>query len=131
LKGKHSADLTTIKNIEEQGFNDVVLMVSKGDLVTFQLLGQTEEPLSPLPRAEETGILSIFRAICSSPNLGEFDVIGEVLGFKKTLQDFSMSRVKTQVDMNRDQFIIDGYPIPSFLKEAEERKAILPPGDPY
>ena len=41
-----------------------------------------------------------------------------------------MSRVKTQVDMNRDQFIIDGYPIPSFLKEAEERKAILPPETP-
>ena len=64
-------------------------MVSKGDLVTFQLVGQTEEPLSPLPRAEETGILSIFRAICPSSDVCELDVIGEVLGFKKILQDLS------------------------------------------
>jgi hypothetical protein len=120
LKGKHGADLTTIKYIEEQGFDDVVLMVSKGDLVTFQLVGQTEEPLSPLPRAEETGVLSIFRAICFSSNLGEFDVIREVLGFKKVFQDFSSVGVETQVDVNRDQFIIDGYSISSFLKEAEE-----------
>jgi hypothetical protein len=90
-----------------------------------------EEPLSPLPRTEETGVLSILRAIRLSSDVGELDVIGEVLGFKKTLQDFSLFRVKTQVDVNRDQLITDGNSIPSLVKETEECEAILSSRDPH
>jgi hypothetical protein len=90
-----------------------------------------EDPLSPFPGAEETGIFPILRAICSFSYIGEFNVIRETLCFKKILQDFCPFGVKTGVDVNRNQFVINGNTLPALLKEVEKREAIFSSGDPH
>ena len=51
LEGKHGADLTAVKHVEKEGFDDIVLMVAKADLITFEAVRQLEKQLPPLPRA--------------------------------------------------------------------------------
>jgi hypothetical protein len=120
LKGEHGADLTTVKNIEKKCLNDVVLMMAKGDLVALQPMGQMEDLLSSLPGAEETGVLPILRTIGFPPDVCEFDMIGEPLFFKIFLQDFSSPGVKTEVDVNRNQFIIGLNPFSPLVEKVEE-----------
>jgi hypothetical protein len=102
LKRKHGANLRTVKNVQEKRFDDVVLMMPESNLVTSQPMGQMEEQLSPFPRAEEAGVLSILAAIRLFPDVSKLDMIGEVTGFEKILEDLGSSGFKTQIDVNRD-----------------------------
>jgi hypothetical protein len=77
LKGKHGADLSTVKNIEKKGFDDIVLVMAKGNLVTFETMSKMEETFSPFPGTEETGVFPILGAIRSPPDIGELDVVRE------------------------------------------------------
>jgi hypothetical protein len=89
------------------------------------MVPQLKKPLSPLPRTEETGIFPILRTVRLSSNIGEFDMIGETLPFKIILQDFGFSRTKTEVDVNGDQFVMDGNPFQTLFQEVKQGEAIL------
>jgi hypothetical protein len=87
LKRKHGADLGTVKNIEEKGLNDIIFVVTQGDLVTFEPVGNMEKTFSSFPGAKETRIFSILSAIRLNPDIGELNVVREPFCFKKILQD--------------------------------------------
>jgi hypothetical protein len=105
--------------------------MSQGDLIAFQTVGQMKDKLSPFPGAEEAGILSIFRTICLRPNVCKLDVVGETFCFKKIFQGVGPFVVETQVNVNWNQFVMDGNMFSPLVKEVEKCEAILPSRDSY
>jgi hypothetical protein len=93
--------------------------MSKGDLVTFEMMSKMEKTFSSLPRAEEAGIFSILLAVRSSPDISKLDMVRKSFGFEKIPQDFSPSRIKAKIDKNRKEFVMDGDSFTSFVKEVE------------
>jgi hypothetical protein len=88
LKGNHGADLGAIKNVKQEGLNDIVFVVAEGDLIAFETMGKMEQAFSPFPGAKETGVFSILGAVCPRSDIGELDVERESSRFTKFLQDF-------------------------------------------
>jgi hypothetical protein len=105
--------------------------MAKGDFVAFKTMSEMEQALSSFPGTEETGIFAILRAVRPSPDIGELNVVREPFRFKKILQDFGLLRIKAKVNVNREEFIMNGDPFASFLKEVEERQAILSSRDSH
>jgi hypothetical protein len=120
LKGKHGADLCTVKNIEKERLNNIVFVVTQRDLVTFEPMGKMEKTFSSFPGAEETRIFSILSAIRLHPDIGELNVVREPLCFKEILQDLGPARIKTKVNVNRQKFIVDGNSLTPLMEEVEE-----------
>jgi len=120
LKGKHRADLRAVENIKKKRLNDIVLVMTQGDLVALEAMGKTEKPFPPFPGTEETRIFSILRAIRSPPDIRELDVTRQSSGLKETPQDLPLGRVKTEVDVNRQEFVMDGNSPASLMEEMEE-----------
>jgi hypothetical protein len=129
LKGDHGADLSTVKDIEQEGFNDIVFVVAEGNLVTFETMGKMEKTFSPFPGAEEARVFSILRAVRPSSDIGEFDMVTEPFGLKKLLQGFCSPRIKAEVNIGREKVVMDWNSFTPFVEEVEERQAILPSGD--
>ena len=53
--GRHGGKMTLEGEVHQGGVDDVVLMMTEGNLRTAKLLGQVEELLAALPGAEEAG----------------------------------------------------------------------------
>jgi hypothetical protein len=120
LKGKHRADLRTVKNIEEERLNDIIFVVAQGDLVTFEPMGKMEKTFSSFPGTEETRIFSILSAIRLNPDIGKLNVVREPFCFKEILQDLGPARIKTKINVNRQKFVMDGNPLTPLMEEVEE-----------
>jgi len=131
LKGNHGTDLSAVKNIKEQGFNDIVFVMTEGDFVTFETMGEMEQAFSSFPGTEETGVFSILRTVRPYPDIRELNVIRESFHFKKILQDFGSIRVKAKVNVNWKKFVMDGNSLAPFMEEVEKRQAIFSSRDPY
>jgi hypothetical protein len=105
--------------------------MTEGDLVTFETMGKMEQTFSSFPGTKETGVFAILRAVRPSPDIGELNVVRVPFRFKKILQDFGLPRIKAKVNVNREEFIMNGNSFAPFMEEVEERKAILSSRDPY
>jgi hypothetical protein len=90
-------------------------MMAEGDLVTFEPVSEMKQALPPLPGAKETGVFSIFRAVRPSPDIGEFNVVRKPFRFKKVLQDFGSPGIKAEVNINWEEFIVNGNPSASLM----------------
>jgi hypothetical protein len=119
LKGKHRANLSTIENIKKEGLNDIVFVMSEGNLVTFETMSEAEQMLSSFPGAEETGVFSILRTVRPSSDIRELDVVREPSPFKKILQDFGLPRMKAEVNINGKKFVMDRDSLASFMEKCE------------
>jgi hypothetical protein len=120
LKGNHRANLSAVENIEKKSLNDIVLVVTQGDLVAFETMGKTEKTFSSFPGAEETGILSILRAIRLRPDIGELHVVSEPRRFKEILQDLTLPGIETEVNVYGEKFVMNGNSFASPMKKVEE-----------
>jgi len=107
LKGNHGADFSAVKNIKEQGFNDIVFVMTEGDFVTFETMGEMEQAFSSFPGTEETGVFSILRTVRPYPDIRELNVIRESFHFKKILQDCYPPRI------NPSTLQPEGWSLPS------------------
>jgi hypothetical protein len=116
LQGKHGADLGTVKDIKQESFNDIVFVMAKGDLITFETMGKMKEVFSPFPRAEETGVFTILSAVRFSPDIGELNIVREPFGFKIFLQDFRSIRIKAEINVNRKKIIMDRDSFTPFME---------------
>ena len=56
-QGGHRVETSLIEEVHQTGVEQVVLMMTQGNLVTAQLLRQIEELLATMPGAEEAGRL--------------------------------------------------------------------------
>jgi hypothetical protein len=119
LEGKHCADFCTVKNIKEKSLNDIVFVMSEGDLVTFETMSETEQLLSSFPGTEEAGVFSILGTVRPSSDIRELDVVREPFPFKKILQDLGLPRMKTEVNINGKKFVMDRDSLASFVQKGE------------
>jgi hypothetical protein len=94
-------------------------------------MGEMKEAFSPFPGAEKTGVFMILGAVRPPPNICEFDMVREPFCFKIFLQDFGSTRIKTEVNVNWEELVMNGDSPASFVEEVKERQAIFPSGDPY
>jgi hypothetical protein len=120
LNGKHRADLRAVENIEKKRLNDIVLVMPQRDLVAFETMGKTEKTFPSFPGTEKTRIFSILRAIRLHPDIRELDVPRESSCLKEIPQDLTLGRIKTEVNVNRQEFVMDGNSPASLMKEMEE-----------
>jgi hypothetical protein len=79
-----------------------------------------KQALSPFPGAKETRVLSILGTVRPYSDIGEFNVVRWPFRFKKAFQDFSSSRFKTKVNINREELVMDGDSFASFVEEVKE-----------
>jgi hypothetical protein len=119
LKRKHGANLTAVKNVEKKGLDDVVLMMPEGDLIAFEAIGQLEKFFPPFPGTEKTGVLSVLRTVGPFPDVCEFNMVGQAFLFKIVPQDIRSSRIKPQIDMNGEQFIMDRNSLQTFFQKVK------------
>jgi hypothetical protein len=117
LQGKHGADLGTVKDIKQESFNDIVFVMAKSDLITFETMGKMKEVFSPFPGAEETRVFTILSAVRFSPDIGELNMVREPFGFKIFLQDFRSIRIKAKINVNWEEFIASRNSFASFVEE--------------
>ncbi len=75
LNREHGADFGAIKNIKEKGFDDVILVVSEGDLLTVESMGNAENTFPSLPGAEEARIFPILRTVGQPSDFCFLDVV--------------------------------------------------------
>ena len=76
LNREHGADLRAIQDIQKEGFNDVILVVSEGDLMTVETMGNMKNAFSPFPGAEKARIFPILRTVGQPSDVCFFDVVG-------------------------------------------------------
>jgi hypothetical protein len=59
LPGEHSGYLRAVENIHDEGFNKVIQVVAKGDLIAAQSIGLSEKLGATKSGAEKAGILPV------------------------------------------------------------------------
>ncbi len=73
LHGKHCADFSRIAHVQEQGFDDVVLVMAECEFAASEFVGNFEKAFSAQPGAQETRIFAIFRTVPANAVIGSFD----------------------------------------------------------
>jgi hypothetical protein len=94
--------------------------MAKSDLIAFETMSKMKQAFSPLPSAEETGIFSILRAVGPSSDIRELHMISKLFGFKIILQDLGSARAKTEINVNREELIMDGNSLAPFIEEVKQ-----------
>jgi hypothetical protein len=74
LERHHGTDLATVAHIQEQGFNNIVLMVAKRQFLTPPFISQLKETLSSKSGTKETRIFTILLTVRLSSIVGMLDM---------------------------------------------------------
>ena len=105
------------KQVQEEGFNDIVLVMSQGQLGTIQGVRHFKQAPTTQTGAKETGVLPIFRTVGLNPVIGLFKMKGY---FQIPAEGFhrpGSGTGKTHIQVNGDQFIGFGDPTETFPQQ--------------
>jgi len=127
LDRKHRTDFRAVKDIEKESLDNIILMMTEGDLVTFQPMGQGKDPLSSFPGTKETGVFP------DSHRYGQ-GVRSEYVRYGRG--GFSLERIVLKVSpcltenpdqRGADQFIPDRNPFGRSTRRSSIVRLSLPP----
>lgn len=108
LQRYHGAQFTGIEHVDEQGLNQVVLVMAQGQFGTSQAIGDFEQSLSPFARAQKTGIFQIRDTVSQGAEVGVLNVNLPSLLFGVIADDRTAAVFKPEVDMDGIKGIGDG-----------------------
>ena len=130
LTGNHGADFTGITNVQKEGFDDIVPVMTQRELAASHFGGQFKKPLAPEPGTQKAGVFPIFPAMRPHPVVRMFDpqfishfpAVGS--------QGITESPFETRINMDGGQFIVNRNSLQPFAQYVHKKEAVDPATEP-
>ena len=99
LLGNHRAHLPAEGHVQEEGFQDIVPVVSHDDLIIPQFFRVLKDEFAPHPRTHETGVFPVGLAVGQGADIRFDPRVRESQSLQVCLELITLSAGKSQVDM--------------------------------
>jgi len=125
LTGPHRTDFSRIAHIDEKRLDNVVFVVSQGDLAATQLVGDFKQSLAAQARTKETGIFAVGRAVADDAVIRMFDPNGHLQRLAVLPQRFRKPVLKARIDVNGCQIIAYGCAFPALQQHPKQTQTVF------
>jgi hypothetical protein len=122
--------LSAVADVDEEGFDDIVLIMSQGNCSTIEVACLPEDGRSPEASTKEAGVLPVLGTVSPESVVCPNDPVLKSFLEKKRLHTIRSLRVETRIDMHRRQIVMNRNALQPFTKEPEQEQAVFAPGNP-